>query len=100
MKTIEGKEKFLLDNGLLFEINRRVLHPIGYALDVEANSANTKKIYLTLVDSESEDGFYFDPETLKDGMLKFDRFMKREGEQRVESRKRILGYKEQGRYNE
>jgi hypothetical protein len=34
LKRIENPAEFLMTTGLLFEINRRVLHPLGLALEI------------------------------------------------------------------
>ena len=34
MNKIKETAEFLSDNGLLFEINRKVLHPLGLAMEI------------------------------------------------------------------
>lgn len=94
MKKIKNSARFLLDSGLLFEINRKVLHPLGLALHVELDDdSHTKVLFSDVLDSrEDPEGFIFSPESFEDGIEKLEKYMAEEGQKMLESRMAKLGY--------
>ena len=83
----------LADEGLLFEINRQVLHPLGLALAFVWNgSDNGEPDSVVLKHTTDGEGFLFSSETFIDGATKFKDFMSRYGEERIEKRKTAVGY--------
>lgn len=93
MKSINNFTRYLVDNGLLFEINRKVLHPLGLSLEADVDPNNRKKIILNkLVDSEDDEGFVFSEEAFEVNMAVLNSYMSREGNKKIEKRKEILGY--------
>jgi hypothetical protein len=106
MKIGEDVEKipagqFLLDSGLLFEINRKVLHPFGLALEVivdpdqeivEGGDA-TYVLGSSLWDyRDDEEGMVFGEKTFKEGIAKLENFMKEFGFERLKTRNQSLGF--------
>jgi len=89
---------FLRSSGLLFELNRRVLHPFGVALAVETDEAdmeNSVSFTAQLVDARDDpDGFLFAPETYDSGWLRFRRFTMSQAD-RLARRIKTLGWLEQ-----
>lgn len=100
VKTIDLKE--FLASGFLFEINRRVLHPHGLALaaDVDLDDAGEVEAvqgFTCVVDSRDDaDGFVYADDTFADGLAKWLQYMERDGEARLQERRRRLGFVEQG----
>lgn len=93
--------KFLLDNGLIFEINRRVLHPFGLALVVDIDRENRRQLAITaLAETEDPEGFLYDAEAFGVGIEKFEKFLRKTGQARLDSRKEKLGFIEQEKENE
>lgn len=94
VKRINNTAKFLLDTGLLFEINRRVLHPFGLALEVVVED---KKVVLgKLWDCRKDpEGIIYTEETFKDGQDKFNKFMEEFGKEKIKTRENIMGFIEQ-----
>lgn len=91
---------FLRDSGLLGEINRRVLHPLGLALQLETgrpdDGGEEPLIGLgTLIRVDAPDGIVFDQDTLDDVAAKLHAFMSRDGLTRHLTRLRAVGYVEQ-----
>ena len=87
--------RFLLDNGIIFEINRKVLHPLGLALEVGIHPDNSKWVSIhgvSSVDDDDEEGFLYDEETYKVGADKFKEFMKKVGSEKIALREGTLGY--------
>jgi hypothetical protein len=95
MKRIKKPIEFLLENGLLFEINRRVLHPLGLALEVEIDD-DGKVIIGSIWDCRSDpEGVLFSPDTWQSGKDKIDKYMEDCGNAAVKSRQEIFGFLEQ-----
>lgn len=84
----------LYDNGLLFEINRQILHPLGLALALEWEGDNSdgdpSGVHL-LKDSDPE-GTVFAADTFLEGVAKLQAFMDREGRARHTVRKDAVGF--------
>lgn len=92
MKRIKNTPEFLVENGLLFEINRLILHPLGLALEIELTD-DGKFVFGKLWDCRDDaEGVLFSPDTWDDGQEKLDKYMKSEGKEAHESRKKILGF--------
>jgi len=91
--------KFLLDNGLLFEINRVVLNPIGLALVVKKENENYKFDGLKDNRKNPED-MCFNDEVLNSGSIKFFNYMEKEGFEIKKRRYEKLGYFCQEQYDE
>ena len=75
MKSVKASKltaEFLLDSGLLFEINRVVLHPMGLALGIN-NEADPAEMYL--VDHRHDlEGIIFEDDTFVEGETKMRKF--------------------------
>jgi hypothetical protein len=94
MKTIKIKNtpEFLLDSGLLFEINRKVLHPFGLALEIIVNDDN-EVVFGNIWDYRTDpEGITYDDESYSVGNEKFKKFMEEFGANRLKSRERRLGF--------
>jgi hypothetical protein len=93
--TSKAAAKYLLDTGLLFEINRTVLHPLGLALSVECDD-ETEEVngFAYLWDStDDSEGICFSTEILVEGRKKLDGYLaERDVKKLYEERKKALGY--------
>jgi hypothetical protein len=69
MKKLPAAE-FLASSGLLFEINRTVLHPRGLALEVIQNDDGSLTMSQDLQDWRAEGGIEFSPESIERGEKK------------------------------
>ena len=74
--------KFLLDTGLLFEINRDILHPLGLALAVQVpgvgdppTDPKTERMTCFLQVDDDPEGMSFSEEALKDGAAKLGAYL-------------------------
>jgi hypothetical protein len=90
MKCIGAKE--LMDMGLLFEINRRVLHPFGLALEVVVDEKGACTFGGVWDYRDDPEGISYDEETFKRGLAKFNTFLDDFGRERLETRTAALGY--------
>lgn len=85
----------LLEKGLLFEINRRVLHPFGLALAIETRAGRAIRISPRLVRTTDPEGMEFTQVDLVDGFRKYLAFMKDGGFVRLARRYEVLGFRSQ-----
>lgn len=85
---------FLVDSGLLFQINLEFLHPLGIALTVKCDEKGNKTFGFR--DSRQSPGdLLFDETTAAAGREKFDRFMRQHGRGLLARRKRAIGREQQ-----
>lgn len=97
MKNIDNAAKWLVDNGLLFQINRDVLHPHGVAMAVTMSDSGVYEPAFSLLDARDDpEGFAFEADTFRDGAEKLAAFEETEKE-RLERRLAALGYVKQSR---
>lgn len=95
MKRVDGYVRYLVDNGLIFEINRKVLHPLGLTLVIDVHPDNHKWLAiegLYKVDDGDEEGFTFGEESYRVGSERYELFLHKEGQKMLDSRKQSLGY--------
>jgi hypothetical protein len=93
-KYIKDPIKFLRESGLLFEINRQMLHPFGLALAVApSEDPETEVGEIMLWDSRDEkEGVVYGPDTFISGLEKVSQFMESYGVNKLEERREELGY--------
>lgn len=93
MSYIKNEARFLLDAGLLFEINRKVLHPLGLAMVIEVDDSNRRKVKISgILKTDDSEGFLYDEETFKEGQQKYQEFLEREGSAALASRQAKTGF--------
>jgi len=82
----------LYESGLLFAINREILHPFGLAIGVKTD--NDGKISGGIfIDCSSDPGaLIFDPTALIDGAFKYNKFLEEIGRVKKQLRGEKLGY--------
>lgn len=99
VKFLADPTDYLLRSGLLFEINRRVLHPFGLAMSLEVDTETdkpTKYFNVKLWDgTEDPEGIVFTDDMLEAGHTKFQTF-KNVHKKRLAARLIALGYLIQG----
>ena len=90
----------LLESGLFFEINRRVLHPFGYALSVIVSDENEQGDYSVEFGGVRETldvtGIIFADDLLVEGQDKYRKYLLGDGGKRLNERQKQLGYIIQG----
>jgi hypothetical protein len=95
IKYVKDPSKFLRDSGLLFEINRQVLHPFGLALAVlekpDSPSGEVAEILLWDYRDEKE-GVVYGTDTFVSGITKLSDMLESFGVNKLEERKEELGY--------
>lgn len=95
MEIVKSFEKFMLDNGLLFEINRKVLHPLGLAISANPDPKSKKRLNLCLYKTDDLDGFLYDEEGFEIGAEKFEKYLKKKGQEKINFRMASYGFIEQ-----
>jgi hypothetical protein len=97
MDPVKNFPKYMVDNGLIFEINRRILHPLGLSLIVDVDRNNKQKLTISnLISTEDKEGFLYDEEGYNIGAEKYARFIaKKDISNKLKTRKDILGFIEQ-----
>jgi hypothetical protein len=98
-KYVRDPASFLVDSGLLFEINRRILHPLGLAIAVDVPAkgtpeANKDTSPMRVLDVRDDpEGFCFDDETYTQGKAKLVAFLnKLQFQKKLMARRASLGY--------
>ena len=78
----EGSDavKFLVDTGVLFELNRTLLHPSGLALVVGFRSDGSGSEYFIsgIIKTDDPAGIVFDEESFDDGFNKYKKFREKD----------------------
>jgi len=95
--------KFLYETGLLYEINRKILHPLGLALEViiyDADDGEHKSgdVELGMLWDYSEDpeGMMYGDEEIANGTVKLLKYLADGGFIRLKTRQTVLGGLYQG----
>jgi hypothetical protein len=97
LKYLDKPAAFLVDSGLLYEINRKILHPLGLALSLEMPSEGEpeltgNELVAKIWDERNDpEGIVFEEETLKEGQAKFNKFVATQDE-RFQTRLHRLGF--------
>jgi hypothetical protein len=86
-RTIDNPGQYMLDNGMVFELNRVFFHPIGYSLTVNSDGE------ISLHDfSDVPDTVTFPPDVFPKAKAKWKRYWKEEGAKAHHLRTRLLGF--------
>jgi len=94
----EEVAKFFLENGILFELNRTILHPYGLALEVKQDDEGNW-VFGGLWDYRDDpEGMLFAQELFEAGEDKWNKFQQ-EHKKNIDSRLSTLGWIKQERYS-
>jgi hypothetical protein len=97
LKRIENPAEFLMTTGLLFEINRRVLHPLGLALEISLDDETGESRIGGIWDyREDPEGITFEKKTFEHGLKKWEQYRDTGADRKIAERKALLGYVVQG----
>jgi len=88
-KTIDRPADFLLDNGVLFEINRQVLHPLGLQLDLDVTEDGDACRLVIEDNRDVPDPIYFSAEAFEAGRQKYERYLEEHGRRNLQKRRQI-----------
>ena len=77
--TVDAPVHFLMDNGILFEINRQVLHPLGLEMHLEAGEEG-EACRIVLEDNRSvPQPIYFTSDEFEKGRSRYEAYMDAHG---------------------
>lgn len=89
---------FLIETGLLFQINRDILHPVGLALEA-IEDENGDFVLKNLWDlREDPEGVVYSQATFESAQLKLNDFYESFGNAKIKEREEVLGYVYQGQH--
>jgi hypothetical protein len=89
--------QFLIDSGLLFEINRTIMHPLGMALGFKQEEGKELKVVIRDCRPAPEQTVFSD-EVYKAGVRKLRKFMRAFGDNQLRQRYQKLGWGVQSYY--
>lgn len=87
----------LVESGLLQEINRRILHPFGFAMSVEVDEDDHVEGFVIEDRRDTPEECLFTPAYLEEARKQLKKFLHEEGEERLARRRRVLGWEIQGK---
>lgn len=86
---IENPVEFLQNNGILFEINRQVLHPLGLELHFELDDEGR----ITAIDLADNRGspapIFFSPEAFTEGRDLYEKYLAEHGRRNIQKRRQL-----------
>jgi len=92
MKNLPKVEKpaaFLVKNGILFEINRQVLHPLGMEIALTCDEGG-ELVRLEIFDNRDDPSpIHFPSDAFEEGRQKYERYMAEHGRRNVQKRRRL-----------
>jgi hypothetical protein len=90
--------KDFVDAGLLFEINRQVLHPLGLAMAVQQDTETGEILgFAGFQDSRDDpEGIIFDAEDFAEARARHQRYLDERGSEALRTRETSLGFCVQG----
>lgn len=89
--------QFLIDSGLLFEINRTIMHPMGLSLGFKQKESGGLETIIRDTRQTPEQAV-FDDEVYKRGVRKLRKFMRSYGDEQIRKRIKKLGWGVQSYY--
>jgi hypothetical protein len=99
MANVKDPSNFLCDTGLLFEINRRILHPMGLALAIQFPDEGEldptlETATVSILDARDDpEGYVFEDDTMAEGQAKLEKFVAENAlQQKLMIRRAQLGF--------
>lgn len=89
MKKIDRPARFLAENGILFELNRQILHPLGMELRFRMDETGNLQA-LELLDNRGEaTPIYFPAEEFDEGRAKYEKYLHEHGRRNMQKRRQM-----------
>ena len=89
LPKIENPVQFLVDNGLLFEMNRQVLHPLGLELHFHLDEDGRVTGVDLLDNREGIQPISFSPEVFGAGRERYEQYLDAHGRRNIQRRRQI-----------
>lgn len=90
MKYMDAKE--FLDSGLLFQVNKEVLHPLGLAMEVTVEDDGSARLSGIWDCRDDPEGMEYASSTFEHGATKYRKYMADQGDAAIDSRLKALGF--------
>lgn len=86
---VENPVQFMVDNGILFEMNRQVLHPLGLELHFRLDE-NGRITAIDLLDNrDSPHPISFSPEAFDAGRRQYEAYLQDRGRRNMQKRRKV-----------
>jgi hypothetical protein len=85
----ENPVEFLVENGVLFEMNRQVLHPLGLELHFRLNDEGRLTAIDLLDNREGAQPISFSPEAFDAGRARYEQYLKEHGRRNMLKRRKV-----------
>ncbi len=86
---VENPVQFLVDNGILFEMNRQVLHPLGLELHFRLDDDGRITAIDLLDNRESPHPIAFSPEDFEAGRREYQAYLAESGRRNMQKRRKV-----------
>lgn len=87
LPKIEDPVQFLVDNGILFEMNRQVLHPLGLELQLGSSEEGRASAVELHDNRESVHPISFSPEAFEAGRRRYEAYLNEKGRRNMQKRR-------------
>jgi hypothetical protein len=89
MKKIEHCARFLEENGILFELNRQILHPLGMELRFRVDEDGDLESLELLDNRDEPTPIYFTAQEFDEGRAKYEKYLRDHGRLNMQKRRRM-----------
>ena len=89
LPKIENPVQFLVDNGILFEMNRQVLHPLGLELHFRLNEEGRITAIDLLDNREGLQPISFPPDAFDAGRARYGKYLDEHGRRNMQKRRQV-----------
>lgn len=86
---IDNPVQFLRENGILFEINRQVLHPLGLEVDVRLDPSGAIAEVELADNRDQPDAICFTAEEFNEGRARYEDYLAARGRQNIRKRREL-----------
>ena len=86
---IDNPVEFLRDNGILFEINRQVLHPLGLEVDVHVDEDGVITEVELVDNRDGSDAICFTAEEFNEGRARYEDYLEAHGRRNIRKRRSL-----------
>lgn len=89
LPKIENPVQFLVHNGILFEMNRQVLHPLGLELHFRLDDEGRITAIDLLDNREGSQPISFPPDAFNAGRTRYEEYLDAHGRRNIQKRRKI-----------
>lgn len=89
MKKIDRPARFLAENGILFELNRQILHPLGMELRFRMDGEGHLRDMELLDNRDEPTPIYFPAEEFDKGRAKYEEYLHEHGRRNMQKRRQM-----------